>query len=104
MKIILTIEVPEGASVHFTPEEAASGNPAEVVPIPGTVAAPVANYVSPQFVPQQVIAPRTGPAPVCPTHNSSHLVPAGVSKKPGGRAYSSFYGCTVQDCKWRVDA
>ena len=101
MKIILTIEVPEGASVQFSPEETvASGNPAEVVPIPGTTAAPAAA----QFVPQQVIAPRVGPAPVCPTHNASHLVPAGVSKKPGGRAYSAFYGCTVQDCKWRVDA
>jgi hypothetical protein len=101
MKIILTIEVPEGASVHFTPEEAATGNPADVVPIPGTVATP---QPVAQFVPQQVIPPRTGPAPVCPTHNASHLVPAGVSKKPGGRAYSAFYGCTVQDCKWRVEA
>jgi hypothetical protein len=72
-------------------------NPAEIVPIPGTTQ---------QFVPQQVIPQQAAPQgpPVCPIHHDSHFIPAGISKKPGGKAYKSFRGCTERECSWRVDA
>jgi hypothetical protein len=53
-------------------------------------------------IPQQA-APQ-GPPPLCPAHHASHFVPAGISKKPGGKAYKAFWGCTDMDCRWRVDA
>ena len=85
-------------AIGFGPSLTADGDPAEPAPMPGTTAAPA------QFVPQRVIAPQQGPAPVCPQHGTSHYIPAGISKKPGGRPYGAFHGCTEQGCKWRVDA
>lgn len=38
---------------------------------------------------------------LCEIHQAEmKLVPAGVSKRTG-KAYSAFYACQVQDCKWR---
>jgi hypothetical protein len=97
LKFTIVIDIPDGAHVAIGEPPEATGDPAEPAPIPGT---------TPQFVPQQVIPQQAAPQgpPVCPIHHDSHFIPAGISKKPGGKAYKSFRGCTERECSWRVDA
>jgi hypothetical protein len=100
VKLIITIEVPEGA--HIATEDAATKyvsthgpdlEPGELESLAEVAPGATTNTAAP--VPQ--------PHPICPTHRDSHLVPAGTSSKTGAK-YKPFWGCTDRDCTWRQNA
>jgi hypothetical protein len=99
MKIIITIEVPNGTDVSFADSEsaladhAASGDPSQPAPM--------------QFAPQQIVAPQAiPPKQVCPTHGVSRLVPSGITKQGprAGQIYPAFWACDTAKgvCSWKA--
>lgn len=120
MKIILTLEVPDGttvADISAVPTDA-----------PGPRSAPKAPEVVQETSPPWEntwagLADTTEPVteefppigsqqPKCPVHHSSHLVPAGTIKSGprAGQGYPAFWGCDDRDChagkngkSWRAD-
>jgi hypothetical protein len=93
MKVIITIDLPDGTDVRF--------GDSDVPPGPEIPEAAMVVPATPAFVPQQVIPPRVNPT--CPQHHTSKFVPAGTSKRTG-KPYAAFWGCTERDCKWVQDA
>jgi hypothetical protein len=102
MKVIITIDIPNGADVAFGDSDVPPGPniPEEAMVVP----------VTPQFVPQQVIAPQLHNPRSCPVHTniSARHVPSGTIKTgpKAGRPYRCFVACgTPKDanCSWKVD-
>jgi hypothetical protein len=98
MKIIITIEVPNGTDVSFA-DSGPDLTPGELESLSGVTA-------TQQFVPQQITAPQPVVRhvnPTCPEHHTSKMVPGGISKRTG-KQYLAFWGCTEMNCKWTQDA
>ena len=102
MKIVITIEVPDGVSVSVgQPDEGQYVPPFEdeLIPLPQG-AVPV------QGDPQPYRAAATVPVPtgLCPIHKTPwRMVPAGVSKKTG-KPYAAFLACSERGCDQRPAA
>lgn len=101
IKIVLTIDIPEGATVA-TPEVDYADLPQE----PPMVAA--AMEVFPDAVVTPLPRPASLQAPACPLHGPMTRFPAGVSKKPGAKPYNASWRCATKDCPtkpiWDRDA
>ncbi len=106
MKIVITLDVPDGSAIASTHEYPSDGPamsavytppfedqliplPPEAIPVPGD---PVRFRGMAQNVPQGT---------QCPIHHEPwKLVPAGVSKKTG-KPYESFQACPERGCDQR---
>lgn len=101
MKIVITIEVPEGSQVSLdSGRRWETGDPGEYVAPPDEIVPFPSDVIS---LPDDVRPFRTaatGPTPgVCPIHRSPwRVVPAGVSKKTG-QPYAAFAVCRERDCE-----
>jgi hypothetical protein len=97
VKILITIEIPDGSDVAFTD-----------APGPELIPGQIESLAAPQFVPQQIIAPQpqfvSRPNPTCPAHHGSKFIPAGTNKQ--GKAYTAFWACDTPKgvCNWKQDA
>ena len=108
MKIVITLEVPDGTTVtadSIHAEQAHNAEPAyvppfvdEFIPLPDAIPLPG------DPVPFRGAATNLVPPALCPVHRVPwKQVPAGVSKKTG-KPYSAFQVCSVQGCDQRPAA
>ena len=103
MKVVITIEVPDGTAVGVREEGMPAAEAAEepfadqLIPYPDTIPIPG----DPVFRGMAHGVPQTG---LCPVHHVAwRTVPAGVSKRTG-KAYDAFQACPERGCDQRPAA